>query len=51
MGVIEKSAPYLTENGLAKMCGIDRRALNRLAINWAQKKFKLRGATLIDILP
>ena len=30
MGVLENGIPYLTESGLARMCGIDRKVLNRL---------------------
>jgi hypothetical protein len=33
MGVLENGVPYLTESGLARMSGIDRKVLNRLAIN------------------
>ena len=28
MGVLENGIPYLTESGLARMCGIDRKVLN-----------------------
>jgi hypothetical protein len=32
MGVLDNDIPYLTESGLAQMCGIDRNVLNRLAV-------------------
>lgn len=34
MGVLDNGTPYLSESGLARMCGIDRKALNRMAANW-----------------
>ena len=50
MGVLENGMPYLSENGLARMCGIDRRALNRLAENWIEEKEKPRGKIINSIL-
>ncbi|MDM8556198.1 hypothetical protein QUF75_15855 [Desulfococcaceae bacterium HSG7] len=50
MGVLENGIPYLTESGLARMCGIDRKVLNRLAINWPQEKKKKRGASINELL-
>ena len=49
MGVLENGMPYLTESGLARMCGIDRKVLNRLAINWDEERQKPRGQK-IDVL-
>lgn len=46
MGVLENGIPYLTESGLARMCGIDRKVLNRLAINWPDEKLKDRGSSI-----
>lgn len=46
MGVLENGIPYLTESGLARMCGIDRKVLNRLAINWTEEKLKGRGSAI-----
>ena len=37
MGVLENGVPYLSESGLARMCGVDRKVLNRLAINLADE--------------
>ncbi len=50
MGVLENGIPYLTERGLARMCGVDRKVLNRLAINWSEEKTKPRGAQLATLL-
>lgn len=50
MGVLENGIPYLTESGLARMCGIDRKVLNRLAINWPEEKHKGRGSQIADLL-
>lgn len=47
MGVLENGMPYLSETGLAKMCGITRKALYLLATNWDQVRDKPRGK-LID---
>lgn len=50
MGVLENGLPYLSENGLARMCGIDRKALNRLAENWQEEKDKPRGKQINSLL-
>lgn len=50
MGVLENGIPYLTESGLARMCGVDRKVLNRLAINWDEEKTKPRGAQVAELL-
>ncbi len=50
MGVLENGVPYLTESGLARMCGIDRKVLNRLAINWTDEKLKERGRAINEML-
>lgn len=50
MGVLENGVPYLSERGLARMCGVDRKALNRLAINWAEEKTKERGIAINQML-
>ena len=47
MGVLENGIPYLTESGLARMCGIDRKVLNRLAVNWDTEKEKPRGSQIL----
>lgn len=50
MGVLENGVPYLTESGLARMCGVDRKVLNRLAINWEEEKNKERGLAINQLL-
>lgn len=50
MGVLENGTPYLSESGLARMCGIDRKVLNRLAINWREERLKERGRVIDDLL-
>ena len=50
MGVLDNGIPYLTESGLSRMCGIDRKVLNRLAINWPEEKFKPRGRAISQLL-
>lgn len=43
MGVLSSGMPYLSERGLAGMCGIDNSVLNELATNWDQESSKPRG--------
>jgi hypothetical protein len=50
MGVLENGVPYLTESGLARMCGIDRKVLNRLAVGWKDEKLKERGRAINEML-
>lgn len=50
MGVLDTGLPYLTESGLARMCGIDRKVLNRLAINWEDEQIKPRGRQISQLL-
>ena len=50
MGVLENGIPYLTESGLARMCGIDRKVLNRLASGWTEEQTKPRGKAIKQLL-
>lgn len=50
MGVLENGIPYLSESGLARMCGIHRRPLNTLAVNWSEEKHKPRGRQIAELL-
>jgi hypothetical protein len=50
MGVLGNGVPYLSERGLARLCGINRTVLNRLAVNWSEEKTKDRGSAINDIL-
>jgi hypothetical protein len=50
MGVLDNGVPYISESGLARMCGIDRKALNRMAANWPEERTKERGKAIDDLL-
>lgn len=50
MGVLENGLPYLSESGLARMCGIDRKVLNRMAENWQEEKNRPRGCKINELL-
>ena len=50
MGVLENGVPFLTESGLARMCGIDRKGLNRLAKDWPQERLRPRGEKIAELL-
>lgn len=50
MGVLDNGTPYLSESGLARMCGIDRKVLNRLASNWVEERTKERGKAIDELL-
>jgi hypothetical protein len=50
MGVLGNGIPYLSERGLARLCGINRTVLNRLAVNWNSERSKDRGSAIDNIL-
>jgi len=50
MGVLENGVPYLTERGLARMCGVDGKVLNRMAASWSDEKLKPRGKQISALL-
>lgn len=50
MGVLADGTPYLTESGLARMCGINRAVLNRFAVGWIDEQNKPRGRQVRDLL-
>lgn len=50
MGVLSSGMPYLSERGLAGMCGIDNTVLNELAMNWSQERVKPRGRQIEVLL-
>lgn len=50
MGVLENGLPYLTESGLSRMCGIDRKVLNRLASDWTRQRALPRGRKIAELL-
>lgn len=43
MGVMNDGSPFLTQRGLARLCGVDHAALLRLASNWDDERTKPRG--------
>ncbi len=50
MGVLENGIPYLSESGLARMCGIDRKTIYELSTNWPEEKLKPRGRQINQLL-
>lgn len=50
MGVLENGIPYLTERGLARMCGIHRRVLYTLSNDWQNEREKQRGQKIDQLL-
>lgn len=50
MGVLENGIPYLSESGLARMCGISRKNLYSLSQNWSEEQTKPRGAEIKKLL-
>ena len=50
MGVLENGMPFLSERGLARMCGVDHKVLNRLAANWDDERYKPRGKQISQLL-
>lgn len=50
MGVMETGLPYLSERGLSRMCGIDPKTLNKLAVNWKNERSKPRGQHILQLL-
>lgn len=50
MGVLNDTTPYLTERGLARLCGVNPKTISDLANNWNEEKFKPRGKRIKQIL-
>ncbi|OYQ90449.1 hypothetical protein B9T10_03765 [Wohlfahrtiimonas chitiniclastica] len=50
MGVLESGIPYLSENGLARMCGIDRKTLREISFDWGAQRLKPRGKAIDQLL-
>jgi hypothetical protein len=46
MGVLENGTPYLSEKGLAKLCGIARSVLGELAASWSEARLRPRGKSI-----
>lgn len=50
MGVLENGIPYLDETGLAKLCGVHRKTLYRIAKEWDENVNSKRNNKLKEIL-
>lgn len=50
MGILENGMPYLSESGLAKMCGVARSTIQNRANSWHQKKLTKADEELGQIL-
>ena len=50
MGVLSDGTPYLTLRGLARLCGVDHAAMQRMVANWEEEQKKPRGITIKRIL-
>lgn len=50
MGVLSDGTPYVTNRGLAKLCGVDPSATLRLLQKWNEEKNKPRGLKIQELL-
>ncbi|MFF5868350.1 hypothetical protein [Pseudomonas sp. NPDC012596] len=50
MGVLNDTTPYLTERGLARLCGVNPKTISDLANNWSEERLKPRGRRIKQIL-
>ncbi len=50
MGVLENGIPYLSERGLAQACGIDKKTLSDISLDWENQKLKPRGKKIAELL-
>jgi hypothetical protein len=50
MGVLSDGTPYLTLRGLARMCGVDMAAIQRMATNWQEEQTRPRGFKIKELL-
>lgn len=50
MGVLNDTTPYLTERGLARLCGVNPKTISDLANNWTEERLKPRGKRIKQIL-
>jgi len=50
MGVLNDTTPYLTERGLARLCGVNPKTISDLANNWIEERHKPRGKRIKQIL-
>src|SRR6266446_6693797 len=50
MGVLSDGTPYLTQRGLARMCGIHHKVVFDLALGWEAEKSRPRGKRILELL-
>jgi hypothetical protein len=50
MGVLSDGTPYLTQRGLARMCGVHHKVIFDLANDWQQERTKPRGKRILELL-
>jgi hypothetical protein len=50
MGVLTNGVPYLTQSGVASLCGIDVRTIRDIANGWREEQRKPRGISIKSIL-
>lgn len=50
MGVLSDGTPFLTQRGLATICGVESSTLSRLVANWSEESQKPRGIRLIELM-
>lgn len=50
MGVLSDGTPYLTGRGLARMCGIDQKAVVQVTSAWSSRELQPRVAKIREIL-
>ena len=50
LGVLENGTPYLSESGLARMIGIDRKTIYELSSDWLNQRQKPRGKSIDSLL-
>lgn len=51
MGVLDNGIPYLTEQGLAQLCGIHRRGMYRISQEWYNNIDNRRNNKIKELLP
>jgi hypothetical protein len=50
MGVLNSGIPYLTQNGLSIMCGVEGHSIRKITVDWKNKKITPREKIIADIL-
>lgn len=50
MGVLNDGTPYLTERGLARLCGVHSKTISDLGSNWQDERQKPRGKKIEQLI-